>query len=315
MPNAFWSGATSADPLRGEPAAAILDECPHDEEQERQQPRGPLRPEREAGGAVEAEPRARPAAREPPALPQGERDEQRQQHVRHRLARVDHEALRGRDHEAGVAPGVGPEHVARRRVGHEGERDRRQDRGHQGRERGHLPDRPRDQRDQPGQQQRLVLIDDAVEVGKPHVAAREDVAREQRETRLVVGGEDDGAEVEDGHQRGHGADDDRRRQQPTRHGVIAAVSARVRRRGRRDGRRPPRHARSRSRTGCRSDSGADRDRSTRPSRWPRRRPRGRPRRPCSRRHGHAGPAAPPATRSSCAPPSPGRTACARARTR
>src|SRR5205823_377705 len=138
--------------------------------------------------------------------------------------RVDHEALRGRDHEAGVAPGVGPEHVARRRVDHERERDRRQDRGHQGRERGHLPDRPRDQRDQPGQQQRLVLVDDAVEVGKPHVAAREDVAREQRKTRLVVGGEDDGAEVEDRHQRGHGADDDRRRQQPTRHAVILCTA-------------------------------------------------------------------------------------------
>ena len=201
-----------------QPLPALAGERPHDDDQQRQQTRRALRPERERGRTVEPEPRARPATREPPALPQGDAEEQRQQHVRHGEARVHHEALRGRDNEAGAAAGVGAEHVARGRVDDEREGDRGRQRGHERRERADLPDRPRDEGDQPGEQQRLVLIDDAVELGKPHVAAREDVAREQREARLVVRGEDDGAEIEGRHQRRHGGDDDERRRETTRHG-------------------------------------------------------------------------------------------------
>ena len=175
---------------QGPPPARPGRERVHEADREGQEAGRALRPEGEAGAAVEADPpRAGRLERHPHQHPDAGGDEAGHEGVGHREMGGEEQPLGGHREEGREAAGLRVEQVARERIGEQHGGDHR---GGGGKHRGplrHPPDRPGGQRDQPGEERWLVEVPRPVEPGPEPVAAREDVLGEQREAGQVVGGE------------------------------------------------------------------------------------------------------------------------------
>ncbi len=204
---------------------------------ERQQASRPLRPEGGGHETVEADPPA-PGAILPHAneRPQARGDKARHEDVGQRQVRVEEQPLRGHRDEGGEAARVLPEQIRRDPVDEDHGGHGRGRRGDHRGQLGHVARRPGEQRDQPGQQRRLVVIGRSVEPRPEPVPSRDDVLGQQRETGLVVVAEDPAAELDAEQDRG-GQSDPPRARPPPRHQQYVSSHAHGAQSSRREG--PP----------------------------------------------------------------------------